>query len=122
MDTLENAIREAKGGARTVGELLREVGRLSPQAAQLIEEDLANPEMSLEKCFDALHAYARKHQSGGFWGCAVFRVDPENEAVKVILDFYKIPPEWLSSAAAEPVPKATPASGIGGKIDLLDLL
>lgn len=119
MKTLENAIENAKGGPRAIGELLREIAKLNPQAEQLIEEDLANPEMNLDKCYTALKEYARKHQSGGFWGCAVFGIDPENEALKVVLDFYKIPPEWLRSESPEPEPAAVPA---GGKIDLLDLL
>lgn len=117
MEILEKAIERAGNCARTIGEILREVGRISPQAAQLIEEDLANPEMSLGKCADALKRHAQKHQKNSCWSCAVFGVDPENEAVKVILDFYKIPGEWLTGSAAP-----EPAKPAGGKIDLLDLL
>ena len=113
MELLKEKTENAKGAARTIGEMLMEIGRMSSRAA---EQDLGNPEMSLEKCADALKEHARKHQSGGCWSCAVFRIDPENEAVKVILDFYKIPVECLTGAAPEP---AKPA---GGKIDLLDLL
>lgn len=120
MKALEKAIQEAKGNARVIGKLLREACRVSPQAAELLEQDLAIPEMSLEKCADALRDYAKKHQSGGCWSCCVIGFEPDNEAVKVILDFYRIPPEWFSggeSAAAEPVP--VPA---GGRVDLMSLL
>ena len=116
MELLKEKTENAKGAARTIGEMLMEIGRMSSRAAELVEQDLGNPEMSLEKCADALKEHARKHQSGGCWSCAVFRIDPENEAVKVILDFYKIPVECLTGAAPEP------AKASGGKIDLLDLL
>ncbi len=119
MDVLEKALQESSGTARTIGEILREVCRISPQAAALVGQDLANPALSLEKCAGALKDYARKHQSGGCWSCAVFGIGPENEAVKVILDFYHIPPEWLGGGAASPA-KASPAPG--GKIDLMGLL
>ncbi len=117
MEILEKAMVAANDCARTIGEILREVGRISPQAAELIEQDLANPEMSLDKCADALTEHARKHQKNSCWSCAVFGVDPENEAVKVILDFYKIPGGWLTGGAA-----TEPAKVSDGKIDLLDLL
>ncbi len=117
MDILEKTMETANDCARTIGEILREIGRISPQATQLIEEDLANPEMSLDKCADALTEYARKHQKISCWSCAVFGIDPKNEAVKVILDFYKIPDDWLTGGAAP-----EPAKASGGKIDLLDLL
>lgn len=116
MEALEKAIREAKGNARVVGKLLREICAASPQAAEVIEQDLANPELSLEGCWKALRDYAQKHQSGGFWGCAVFGADPENEVVKVVLDYYKIPAEWLGGGSAELA--AQPAA----PLDLMSLL
>lgn len=123
MGNLEKAIREANSDARAIGEILLEVGKMSPQAAKLIEEDLENPEMGLDKCFQALREFARSNQNKGCWSCCVFGIDPENEAVAVILDFYKIPPEWLTDAAPKEEPDEIPvyAQG-GGKIDLLDLL
>jgi len=72
MDVLEKALQESSGTARTIGEILREVCRISPQAAELVGQDLANPALSLEKCADTLKEYARKHQAGGCWSCAVF--------------------------------------------------
>ncbi len=125
MKALEDAIQTAKGNARVIGKLLREVCAASPRAAALVEQDLANPELSLEGCWKALKDYARKHQAGGFWGCAVFGADPENEVVKVVLDFYRIPPEWIGEGQTEPAEEAAPAPVLapaGGAIDLMSLL
>lgn len=133
MKALEDAIRKAKGNARVIGKLLREMCNASPQAAELLRQDLENPEMSLEKCAEAMKAYAKKHQQDGCWSCCVVGFEPDNEAVRVILDFYKIPAEWFGGPAeqaadgAEPdgetvsvdVPSPVPA---GGKIDLMSLL
>lgn len=101
--------------AGAIGELLREIGRVSPQAGKVIEEDLENPEMSAVKCAEALRAHAKKNQKGGFWGCACFGVDPENEVVKFALDFYKIPAEWISKEK----PAAKPAAG---RVNLMELI
>ena len=101
--------------AGAIGELLREIGRISPQAGKVIEEDLKNPEMSAVKCAEALRAHAKKNQKNGFWGCACFGVDPENEVVKFVLDFYKVPAEWVSKE--EPATK--PAAG---KVNLMELI
>ena len=100
--------------AQAIGGMLREIGRKSPQAAELIEQDLSAPTMSLKACFDALHKYAKAHQKQGCWSCAVFDIDPENAVVKFLLDFYKIPPEWIGGGAdapetAAPAPKSAPA-------------
>ena len=87
--------------------------------------------MSLEKCADALRDYARKHQEGGSWSCCVMGFEPDNEAVMVILDFYKIPPEWFGGAepeaaaedAAHPTALASEMTApAGGTIDLMSLL
>ena len=111
----------------TIGQILMEVARTSERAAELIEQDLAVPEMSLENCGKTLKEYARKHQQDGYWACGGISPDPENPAIKVILDFYKIPSAWVFSgdctapteAISEPVQVPTPA---GAVIDLMDLL
>ena len=81
----------AGSGARQIGEVVLMIAEASAQAAEIIAADLETPEMSLEKCFDALKAYAKKHQQGGFWGCMCNRFDLGNEVIKVVCDFYKIP-------------------------------
>ncbi len=106
MEKLKEMTGSASGCARTIGEMLLEVGRMDSRAAELIEQDLGNPEMSLEKCSNALREHARKNQKGSCWSCAVFRI-------------YKIPAEWLTASAAPEPAKPAPA---GGRIDLLDLL
>ena len=123
---LNAQMAEAKAQhVRTIGEILVEVARVSERAAELIEQDLAVPEMSLEACGKVLKAYARKHQEGGCWACGGVSLDTENPAIKVILDFYKIPSAWVfethSTDPAEPVPMqaADPEDAV---IDLMDLL
>ena len=63
----------------------------------------------------------KKHKSGSAWACGVFGIDPDNVVVRFLLDFYKIPHEWIKGGAAEasePVQEAAP----GGMIDLMELL
>lgn len=100
MTELDKQLRAEKSlGAQAIGLLLREIGRKSPKAAELIEQDLANPDMGLAQCYQALEQYARERQQGGCWACPVIGLDTENEAVKVILGFYKIPSDWVRSGA-----------------------
>ena len=122
MDELNKQINAAKEQhVKTLGEVLREIGRVSEQARTLIEQDLANPEMSLNKCGKALYEYAKKHKSGSAWACGVFGIDPDNEVVRFLLDFYKIPPEWIKGGAAE-APEPMQEDAAGGMIDLMELL
>lgn len=122
MDELNKQINAAKAQhVKTLGEVLREIGKVSEQARTLIEQDLANPEMSLNKCGKALYEYAKKNQSGSAWACGVFGIDPDNEVVRFLLDFYKIPPEWIKGGAAE-APEPMQEDAAGGMIDLMELL
>lgn len=115
--TLDEAIRREKDPAvQVVGKLLQEFTRQHPKYGEMIEQDLENPEMSLGKAFTALKNYAKKHTSGNCWACPVFEITPDNEAVQVILDFYKIPNDWGIEEQTEPERKDD------GVIDLLDLL
>lgn len=124
MPKLDAAIAAAAdANHRALGAVLREIGRRSAQAAALIEQDLTNPALSLEGCFTALRDYARTHARKGEWACAVFEITPDNPVVGLCLDFYKIPPEWLSETGAPaPIPTPAPVSASGGTLDLLDLL
>lgn len=98
-----DAIAKAKNNnERTVGGILSVIAGCSEEAREVIEQDLDNKEMSLGACFRAIEDYARKHKTGSCFACAVFGVEPENEIVKVICDFYKIPDGWNSTPNASP--------------------
>ena len=122
MTELLKQINAAKAQhVKALGEVLREIGKVSEQARTLIEQDLDNPEMSLERCGKALYDYASKNRSGNSFACAVFGIDPENAVIRLILDFYKIPPEWLmGSEPAEPKRAEQGAPAV--QIDLMELL
>lgn len=119
---------------QTIGQILMRLADMSERAAQLIEQDLAVPEMSLEACGKALKAYAREHQQGGCWACAVFELTPDNPAIKVILDFYKIPSDRIFTCEGADAPSVTGGdiplaegdlerrNGASQVIDLMDLL
>ena len=94
-----------------------EISKISKDAAELIEQDLEIPEMSLEKCFNSIYEYAKKNKKGNAFSCAVFKIDAENEIIKIILDFYKIPTEWI---VVDDKPKAKTATE--PKKNLLDLI
>lgn len=115
----------------TIGQILMELARMSERAAELIEQDLAVPEMSLEACGKVLKAYARKNQEGGCWACGGVSLDADNPAIKVILDFYKIPSAWVfeegdrTPSVTEsdiPLKEGDLESGEPEVIDLMDLL
>ena len=101
---LEEALERVKGknpNAWAVGKILEEICKNCAKARELIEQDLENKDMSFEKCFEALKKYAQEHQTGGCWACPVTEITPDNEAVKVILEFYKVPLEWITTADAD---------------------
>lgn len=127
MDAM-NKIREKvmaekpESGARQIGEVVLTIAAASDQAAQIIAADLDNEAMSLDKCFAALRAYARKHQQGGFWGCMCNSFDKANPVIQVVCDFFKIPTEAFAdkpetqALGRDSVTQAAPV------VDLLDLL
>lgn len=124
MDAM-NKIREKvmaekpESGARQIGEVVLMIAAASDQAAQIIAADLDNEAMSLDKCFAALRAYARKHQQGGFWGCMCNSFDKVNPVIQVVCDFYKIPAEAF---ADKPETQALGQPQAAPVVDLLDLL
>lgn len=124
MDAM-NKIREkvmaekSESGARQIGEVVLMIAAASDQAAQIIAADLDNEAMSLDKCFAALRAYARKHQQGGFWGCMCNSFDKANPVIQVVCDFYKIPAEAF---ADKPETQALGQPQAAPVVDLLDLL
>lgn len=104
---IREAVQAAEGNARQMGEVVLMIAEHDAHAAEVIAADLDNPEMSFDKCFAALRAYAQKHQKGGFWGCMCNSYDPENPVIKVVADFYKVN---LSEAQRE--------DALGHKVDL----
>ena len=114
---IKAAVDAAKDNARQMGEVVLMIAQENPHAAEVIAADLDNPEMSLQKCFDALRAYAQKHQQGGFWGCMCNRYDPENPVIKVAADFYKVD---LSTASE--TPETQPLGRGSDDLDLMSLL
>lgn len=107
LQKIREAVQAAEGNARQMGEVVLMIAEHDAHAAEVIAADLDNPEMSFDKCFAALRAYAQKHQQGGFWGCMCNSYDPENPVIKVAADFYKVN---LSEAQRE--------DALGHKVDL----
>ena len=124
---ITDAIAAAKtDGERAIGAILSVIGGCSAEAREIIEQDLEQKDMGLEKCFAALREHARKHQKGGCWACPVVEVTPGNEAVKVICEFYKIPNDWeRSPSSVSPAASHLPP-GEGrkraGRVDLMELI
>lgn len=111
---IKEAVQAAEGNARQMGEVVLMIAQADEHAAEVIAADLDNPEMSFDKCFDALYAYAKKNQKGGFWGCMCNSYDPENPVIKVAADFYKVN---LSEAQREDALGHKVDLGAGGKRD-----
>lgn len=80
-----------------VGEQLKDILRQTPEAAELVAQDLAIEGMGLADCEKKIEAFARKHKSGrvGFCGPA--------DADRIIREFYGIP-----AASAPGVQEAAP--------------
>lgn len=119
---IKAAVDAAKGNARQMGEVVLMIAQADEHAAEVIAADLDNPAMSLQKCFDALYAYAKTHQKGGFWGCMCNRFDPENPVIQVAADFYKVKLDGVQPAA-EPMETETQAlTAESEELDLMNLL
>ena len=130
MPELKRQVRAASAPhVQGIGEILMHLGQQNEQIAELIEQDLANREMSIEACGKALYDYAKKHQKGGSWACAVFGMNPDNPVIQLILDFYKIPSAWVegvrtecADTSVEVLPMAHEEEPQAEIIDLMDLL
>ena len=57
---IKEAVHAAEGNARQMGEVVLMIAQADEHAAEVIAADLDNPEMSFDKCFAALRAYAQK--------------------------------------------------------------
>ncbi len=117
---LNDAIKQAKGyGAKAIGLLLEELGAMDKRILPMVEQDFDNQNMSLAKCYDALEEYARGKAEGNCWACPVVGIDPDNEVIKVVMDFYRIPAEWI-----KPLPSKSQTVGqaSGDEFDLMGLI
>lgn len=123
---IREAVQSAKDNARQMGEVVLMIAEHDAHAAEVIAADLDNPEMSFDKCFAALRAYASKHQKGGFWGCMCNRFDPENPVIQVVAEFYKVKLDSQAIGSMEQTGEngaprsANPTES--GDLDLLSLL
>ena len=98
-DKIRAAMNRAEGAVQAVGGVALLIAEHVPGAADIIAADLENADMGLDKAYKALEDYARKHAEKYCFACPVAGVDLENEVIRCIADFYKVP---LDGTAAEP--------------------
>lgn len=98
-DKVRAAMNKAEGAVQAVGGVALLIAENVPGAADIIAADLENANMSLGAAYKALEDYARKHAEKYCFACPVVGFDPENEVIRCIADFYKVP---LDGTAAEP--------------------
>ena len=120
-DKIRAAMNKAEGAVQAVGGVALLIAEHVPGAADIIAADLENADMSLGAAYKVLEDYARKHAKRYCFACPVAGVDPENEVIRCIADFYKVP---LDGTASEPETQT-----LGGEsdapeaaVDELDLL
>lgn len=99
IDKIRAAMNRAEGAVQAVGGVALLIAEHVPGAADIIAADLENANMSLGAAYKALEDYARKHAKRYCFACPVVGFDPENEVIRCIADFYKVP---LDGTAAEP--------------------
>ncbi len=123
---IKAAVDAAKGNARQMGEVVLMIAQADEHAAEVIAADLDNPEMSLQKCFDALYEYAKKHQKNNSWCCVCNRFEPDNPVIQVVAEFYKISLDSQAIGSTEQTGEnGAPRSAHpteSGDLDLMDLL
>ena len=87
---IREAVQAAEGNARQMGEVVLMIAQADEHAAEVIAADLDNPEMSFDKCFDALYAYAKKNQKNNSWCCVCNSYEPDNPVIQFVAEFYKV--------------------------------
>jgi hypothetical protein len=96
------------------GEQLKDICAREPAAAELIAQDLENPEMSLEKAEGKIKAWADEHKKSGAGGVGV----PPVVAEGILRKFY-----GLAARDAGTAGRASPSPTDGGvNLDLTDFL
>ena len=78
--------------AWAVGEQIKEMCAGNPHWQEIIDEDLDNSELSLQKAAESIKKYADKNRGSK----SVFCVTPK-VAEKIIKDLYKLPDEEVKS-------------------------
>lgn len=119
---IREAVHAAEGNARQMGEVVLMIAQADEHAAEVIAADLDNPEMSFDKCFDALYEHAKKHQKNNSWCCVCNSYDPENPVIQVVADFYKVPLDGVQPAAETKEPETQAITAEPEELDLMDLL
>ena len=119
---IKAAVDAAQGNARQMGEVVLMIAQADEHAAEVIAADLDNPEMSLQKCFDALYEHAKKNQKGGFWGCMCNRYNPDNPVIQVVAEFYKVKLDGVQPKAEPMETESQALTAESEELDLMDLL
>ena len=101
---------KVKDAVWMVGEQLKDICRQEPHCADIVLQDLENPDMSIDKCEKKIKAYADKHRTGNF-ACV-----PPQVAAEIIREFYGLPAAGAAPAMVQPAAPDKPAI-----IDLADL-
>lgn len=118
MNVFEMIEAQQKGKEMTaawmVGEQLKDICRREPGCQQIVAEDLANKDMSIENCEKKIKAYADKHRKGS---CAVV---PPNVAEDIIREFYGLPQG--GGAVLQLVPQVSEPEKTAGGLSLDDFL
>jgi len=97
-----------------VGMQLKDICRADPGCAEIVSQDLENPDMSLEKAANQIHTYANKNHGKACQFCVTPKV-----AEGILRSFYGLPD--VATAVPEPQQeqlKEQPADFI----DLLSIL
>ena len=92
----------------TVAEQLMDICRMEPASAELINQDLDNPSMSITEAEKKIKAFADSHKTGNF-ACVT-----SMEADRILREFYGLPQpdprgEMIRIAAPLKAPEHSPA-------------
>ena len=115
MDVFVKISAQQKGKEDTiiweVGEQLKEICRADSHCAEIVAEDLENPDMSIEKAERQIKAWADKQKRVGN-GVGVSGIVAE----RILREFYGLPAAGAAPTPAAPAPAAPVADS--GFLDL----
>lgn len=116
MEKLKAQIEKADNGPKEAGKFLLKICEREPAAAEIVEQDLENPDMGIDKCFLKMKETASEKVEAGCY-CMT-----DEEAEAIIREFYGIQGTKATEAGTEKAgAHAGPSSGILDLADLLDL-